>query len=86
MRYLPLPLERYMLRKDTDNVNDTSIVLKVKYGNTAFLFTGDAEYDEELSIIDYGYDLNADVLKVGHHGSENSTCYMFLRRIMPRYE
>ena len=72
----------------TENVNDinsTSIVLKINYGNTSFLFTGDAERDEELAIINAGYDLNADGLKVGHHGSDSSTSYIFLREIMPQY-
>ena len=69
----------------TDDVNNTSIVLKVSYGQTSFLFTGDAEYDEELNIVDAGYDLSADVLKVGHHGSDSSTSYIFLRHVMPKY-
>ena len=69
----------------TDDVNNTSIVLKVRYGQTSFLFTGDAEYDEELNIVDAGYDLSADVLKVGHHGSDSSTSYIFLRHVMPKY-
>ena len=69
----------------TDDVNNTSIVLRIQYGQTSFLFTGDAEYDEELNIVDAGYDLSADVLKVGHHGSDSSTSYIFLRHVMPRY-
>ena len=65
--------------------NNTSIVLRIVYGNTSFLFTGDAEREEEQSILDAGYDLSSTVLKVGHHGSENSTTYPFLREIMPQY-
>lgn len=68
-----------------DNVNDTSIVLKVIYGATSFLFTGDAERTAEADIIDAGYDLSANVLKVGHHGSDTSTSYPFLREIIPKY-
>ena len=67
------------------DTNDTSIVLKICYGNTAFLFTGDAERDTEQVILDAGYDLSATVLKVGHHGSDTSTTYPFLREIMPEY-
>lgn len=71
--------------ENTDNLNNTSIVLKVIYGNTSFLFTGDAEYEEEQDIINTGYGISADVLKVGHHGSDSSTSYLFLREVMPQY-
>lgn len=70
---------------DGSDVNNTSIVLKVIYGNTAFLFTGDAEREVEQAILNRGYDLSASVLKVGHHGSDTSTTYPFLREIMPEY-
>jgi len=65
--------------------NDTSIVLKITYGDTTFLFTGDAERAAEEVIIDSELDLSATVLKVGHHGSNTSTSYGFLRQIMPEY-
>lgn len=68
--------------KDT---NSTSIVLKVTYGNTSFLFTGDAERDEEEEILSSGANLKSTVLKVGHHGSRTSTSYPFIREIMPQY-
>lgn len=67
------------------NTNDTSIVLMVTYGETKFLFTGDAERDAEQAILNSGADLSASVLKVGHHGSDTSTTYQFLREIMPAY-
>ena len=72
-------------QRDYDDPNDTSIVMKVVYGNTSFLFTGDAERTAEADILDAGYDLSATVLKVGHHGSDTSTSYPFLREIMPEY-
>ncbi len=72
-------------QKNYDNPNDTSIVMKVVYGETSFLFTGDAERTAEADILDAGYDLSATVLKVGHHGSDTSTSYPFLREIMPGY-
>ncbi len=68
-----------------DDVNNNSIVLKVTYGDTSFLFTGDAEREEEQDILNAGYDISADVLKVGHHGSSTSTSYPFLREVMPKY-
>jgi len=72
-------------QKNYDDPNDTSIVMKVVYGETSFLFTGDAERTAEADIIEAGYDLSATVLKVGHHGSDTSTSYPFLREIMPEY-
>ena len=72
-------------QKNYEDPNDTSIVLKVTYGETSFLFTGDAERTAESDIIAAGYDLRSTVLKVGHHGSDTSTSYPFLREIMPEY-
>lgn len=66
-----------------DDPNNTSIVLKITYKETSFLFTGDAERDAEQKILDSGYDLSATVLKVGHHGADTSTTYPFLREILP---
>lgn len=72
-------------QRSYDDPNDTSIVLKITYGNTSFLFTGDAERTAEADILEAGYDLSATVLKVGHHGSDTSTSYPFLREVMPEY-
>lgn len=69
----------------TDDTNESSIVLRITYGNTSFLFTGDAEREAENMILDRGYDLRSDVLKVGHHGSASSTSYYWLRQVAPRY-
>ena len=69
----------------SDETNNTSIVMKVAYGATSFLFAGDAERIEEADILEAGYDISATVLKVGHHGSDTSTTYPFLREIMPQY-
>lgn len=71
--------------KATGETNNTSIVLRVVYGNTSFLFTGDAEREEEQDILNAGFTLSSSVLKVGHHGSETSSTYPFLREIMPQY-
>lgn len=68
-----------------DNPNDTSIVVKIVYGSTSFLFTGDAEWDPEHDMVDSDYDLSATLLKVGHHGSDTSSSYVFLREVMPQY-
>lgn len=67
------------------DTNDMSLVVRVDYGATSFLFTGDAEWDAEHALLADGVRLSCTVLKVGHHGSETSTCYAFLREIMPQY-
>lgn len=70
---------------DETDLNNTSIVIRYKYGDVSFLFAGDAEREEELEILDSGYDVESTVLKVGHHGSSTSTTYPWLRAVMPEY-
>ena len=70
---------------DQAELNTSSIVLKVDYVNNSFLFTGDAEAVNEQDMINAGYDLNVDVLKVGHHGSTSSTSQTFLDATSPSY-
>ncbi|MDD7793713.1 MBL fold metallo-hydrolase [Clostridium sp. 'White wine YQ'] len=65
--------------------NDYSIVVKVKFGNTSFLFDGDAQVTSEMEMVNKGLDLKADVLKIGHHGSKTSTCSNFLSAVNPKY-
>lgn len=64
-----------------ENTNDYSAVIKIVYGDTSFLFTGDAEVLAEKQITD---DVSADVLKIGHHGSSTSTCDEFLDKVSPK--
>lgn len=71
--------------KDYTDTNNTSIVLRVDYGETSFLFTGDMEREAEADLLESGCDLDATVLKVGHHGSGTSSSYVFLREVMPEY-
>lgn len=68
-----------------NGTNNSSIVLKIVYGNTSFLFTGDIEREAEYEILEAGYDLASIALKVAHHGSDTSTTYPFLREVMPTY-
>ncbi len=68
-----------------DDPNDSSIVLRIVYGETSFLFSGDAGREVEQALLDSGNDLRSTVLKVGHHGSANSTSYVWLREIWPEY-
>src|SRR5699024_6291491 len=67
------------------NTNDYSIVTKITYKNNSFLFTGDAEKTSEKEIIEKGYKLSSDVLKVGHHGSSTSTSEDLLKNVQPKY-
>ena len=68
---------------DAEDINNMSIVMKATYGSNSFLFTGDAEKEEELEIIDTGAELDCDVLKVGHHGSSTSSSKEFLAEVTP---
>jgi len=67
------------------NLNDYSVVVRLTYGSTSFLFTGDAEQTSEKEILAKGYNIKSDVLKVGHHGSKTSTTTRFLDAVSPRY-
>lgn len=67
------------------NPNNTGIVLRVTYGETSFLFTGDAEKEVEDRILDDGYHVQSTVLHVGHHGSGTSTSYHWLYEVQPVY-
>lgn len=71
--------------KEYDDANNTSIVLRIDYGETSFLFTGDMETGAEGDLLDSGANVSATVLKAGHHGSDTSTGYRFLREVMPQY-
>ncbi|MEZ4358187.1 MAG: ComEC/Rec2 family competence protein [Eubacteriales bacterium] len=66
-----------------DDLNNMSVVFKLTYGDTSFLFMGDAEEESEEDILNSGADLSADVLKAGHHGSSTSTSQEFLDAVSP---
>ena len=57
----------------------------VQYGDVRFLLTGDAETPVEGDLVDSGMDIDADVLKVGHHGSSTSSRKSFLEVVSPEY-
>lgn len=67
-----------------DNLNNYSVVNKLTFGHTSFLFTGDAEVVSENEILNSGLDIKTDVLKVGHHGSDTSTSEQFLDVSSPK--
>ena len=64
--------------------NNESVVLMLKYGETEVLLTGDIEAKAERQIILSGVDINADILKIAHHGSRTSTTEEFLSEVSPQ--
>ena len=68
---------------DKRDLNNTSIVLRMTYKDVSFMFTGDATNTTEKKILTK--DLQSDVLKVGHHGSQYSTSDEFLDKVNPKY-
>ncbi len=70
--------------KDYNELNNTSVVVKAAFGNVKFLFEGDAESKSEKDILAAGYDVSADVIKLGHHGSRTSSDLDYLRAVNPQ--
>lgn len=68
-----------------DDLNNYSAVIKVTFGKNSFLFQGDTEDVSEQQILVSGANLKADVLKVGHHGSNSSTTQSYLGKVLPKY-
>ena len=68
-----------------DNLNNYSIVLRIKFGNTSFIFDGDAEGLSEGEILQKQLDIQSDVIKLGHHGSRTATSQSYLNKVNPKY-
>lgn len=79
----PVQLEVLYPEEITGKANEESISLKVAYGNVHFVFTGDASVKEEQNMIGSGADLEAEILHLGHHGSNTSTSREFLKAVSP---
>jgi len=77
------PLENWAGKDPGKAMNDTSVVGKLVYGNNSFLFVGDISSIFEKKLVDSGENLNANVLKVAHHGSKYSTSDLFLEKVKP---
>lgn len=94
LMYVLLPKTSYKDKK-VENLNSTSIVLKLVNGQISYLFTGDIEKESEVELMDnmgnktYGKEkkniLNSDVLKVAHHGSKSSSSQELVSLINPKY-
>lgn len=67
---------------EIDNVNNASVVMRIEHGEDEILLSGDAEIEEEKQLL--GLDLDADILKAGHHGSRTSSTEEFLREVSPK--
>lgn len=68
-----------------ESLNNYSIVIIMDYGETSFFFSGDEERESEWNMLDNGYELGADVLALGHHGSSTSSTWNFLNAIDPSH-
>lgn len=68
-----------------NNLNNYSIISKLTFGETSFLFTGDAEEKAELAVLNSGADISCTVFDAGHHGSHTSNCDEFLDAANPIY-
>lgn len=72
-------------KEESRNKNEVSAVLRISYGKSSFLFTGDLESGGEMEILSSGKNIKSTVLKVGHHGSKTSSTDDFLRAVAPQY-
>jgi competence protein ComEC len=70
---------------DAPSDNNHSVVVRIVYGNRAFLLTGDIESEAENALINGGGALKADVIKVPHHGSRTSSTPEFVSRVEPEF-
>lgn len=78
------PVKKIKDQKGNSDFNNNSIVGRLTYGNFSMMFTGDAEKEEEASILSQKGTFKSDVLKVGHHGSRTSTSPDFLKAVAPK--
>lgn len=68
-----------------DDTNNESVVIFLDYFDAEFLFTGDMEEDAEEVVLESGYYIDADILKIAHHGSSTGTSKVFLNEVSPEY-
>ena len=70
-------------KSEYEELNDYSPIMKLSFGDTSYLFTGDAEEEVESEVLKNNFPLSSDVLKAGHHGSSTSTSASFLNAVNP---
>lgn len=71
--------------RDYEELNNMSVVLKLSYGASSVLLTGDAQNESEKDILASGYDVSSDLIKLGHHGSRTSSSEKWLKAVSPEY-
>lgn len=73
-------------KSEYEELNDYSPIMKLSFGDTSYLFTGDAEkLAEEEALSKYKTSLDSDVIKFGHHGSSSSSSNAFIEAVSPKY-
>ncbi len=72
-------------RYPTSPLNNDSLVMKIQFKNIRILLPGDIEKETEYRILRAGYPIDADILKIPHHGSSSSSTLYFLQRVNPSY-
>jgi len=72
-----------LLKGTRSDINNSSIVAKLKYNKIAFLFTGDIENEIEEQILKDNINIKSNILKVAHHGSRHSSSETFLNKVAP---
>lgn len=77
------PQKDLIMAGSKPDINENSVVMKATYKNVSYLLTGDAEKKAEEAMLAVGSDLNADILKAGHHGSSTSSTKAFLNAVRP---
>ena len=80
-----ISVHTYAAEGEYSNLNDYSVVLRLTHGENSFLITGDCEKQEESELLKRGCDVSADVLKVGHHGSDTSSTSQWLKEVGAQY-
>jgi hypothetical protein len=70
-------------KEQSEELNENSVVIKITHGDVSFLLMGDAGLEAEENIMDAGYDVDADILKAGHHASTSGSGYEFISSVSP---
>jgi competence protein ComEC len=85
--FLNPPAPNKIQRRDRNlwNLNNSSLVMKLRFKNVSILLTGDIEKEAEEQILKKGFPLKADILKIPHHGSSSSSSPLFLNKVNPTY-
>ena len=73
----------YLEGKSVKNINNTSVVSRLIFGQNSFLFTGDIYQKVEKELLERDVNIDSGVLKIAHHGSKTSSGEEFLERVLP---